>query len=85
MPWFVYILKCADGTLYTGVTIDVVRRVTEHNGEGGPQKGAKYTKVRRPVALVYHEPHPDRSSAGIREAAIKKLSRPAKQALIDKS
>lgn len=83
MPWFVYILKCADGTLYTGVTIDVIRRVTEHNGEGGPRKGAKYTKARRPVRMVYHEAHPDRSSAGIREAAIKKLSRPEKQALID--
>lgn len=83
MPWFVYILKCADGTLYTGVTIDVVRRVTEHNGEGGAGKGAKYTKARRPVRVVYHELYPDRSSAGIREAAIKKLSRPEKQALID--
>jgi putative endonuclease len=83
MSWFVYMLKCADGTLYTGVTTDVNRRVTEHNGEGAKGKGAKYTKMRRPVDLVYYEPHPDRSSAGIREAAIKKLPKAQKQALID--
>lgn len=85
MSWFVYILRCGDGTLYTGVTTDLVRRVSEHNGDGGAGKGAKYTKARRPVAMVYHEAHADRSSAGIREAAIKKLSRPEKQALIDKT
>ena len=81
MSWFVYILKCNDRTLYTGVTTDVARRVREHNGEIGVGKGAKYTKIRRPVTLVYSEPHPDRSSASIREAAIKKLTRTEKEAL----
>ncbi len=85
MPWFVYILRCHDGTLYTGVTTDVVRRVAEHNGEGAKGKGAKYTKARRPVRMVYHEPHADRSSAGIREAAIKKLPKQEKQVLITKT
>lgn len=77
--WFVYVLRCADGTLYTGVTTDVLRRVEEHNAS---TKGAKYTRVRRPVALAYQEQLPDRSSACAREAAIKKLSRQEKTALI---
>lgn len=83
MSWFVYVLKCADDTLYTGVTTDITRRVQEHNQ--CPKKGAKYTKVRRPVHLVYHEPQPCRSSACKREAAIKKLSRPQKLSLISQS
>lgn len=77
--WYVYVLKCADETLYTGVTTDVARRVEEHNAS---QKGAKYTRVRRPVRLAYAEPFPDRSAACVREAAIKKLSREEKLALL---
>ncbi len=61
--------------MYTGVTTDVERRVKEHNGEGIKGKGAKYTKAHRPVVLVHQEKAMDRSSAQIREAAIRKLSR----------
>jgi len=77
--WHIYILRCADGTLYTGVTTDLTRRVQEHNESG---KGAKYTRVRRPVVLVYNEAFESRSAACVREAAIKKLSREEKSALI---
>ena len=77
--WFVYILECADDTLYTGVTTDVARREQEHNGS---EKGARYTRVRQPVKLVYCEEAEDRSSAQKREAAIKRLSRQEKQRLI---
>ena len=70
--YFVYILKCNDGTLYTGVTNDLVRRVEEHNFS---KLGAKYTKGRRPVKLVYSEKFVDRSRALIEEAKIKKLSK----------
>ena len=80
MTWHVYIVRCADGTFYTGVTIDVARRVTEHNGAG--RTGARYTRARRPVKLVYQEPVADRSAAGKREHAIKQLTRTAKRALI---
>lgn len=79
MAWSVYMLKCADGTLYTGVTTDVARRLKEHNAPAGP--GAKYTRARQPVTLCYTEHHPDRSTAQTREAAIKKLTRAEKEAL----
>lgn len=82
MSWFVYILKCSDKTLYAGVTTDVDRRVSEHNGMAGKSKGAKYTKIRRPVLLAYSESALDRSSAQIREAQLRKLSRLQKLALI---
>lgn len=75
MGWFVYMLRCSDDTLYTGVTTDPARRLAEHNGEGASGKGAKYTKARRPVALVYQEEVSDRSSAQSREAALRHLSR----------
>lgn len=78
--WHVYIVRCADGTFYTGVAIDVARRVDEHNGRG--QRGARYTRVRRPVKLVYQEMAAGRSEAGKREYAIKQQSRTAKRALI---
>jgi putative endonuclease len=81
MGWFVYMLRCSDGTLYTGVTTDVVRRVAEHNGEGAKGKGAKYTKARRPVQLVYQESVHDRSAAQVREAGLRKLSRTDKEQL----
>jgi len=78
--YYVYILMCADGTLYTGITTELVRRVDEHNGS---EKGAKYTRVRRPVSLVYSEEYPDRSSASKREYEIKKkMSRAQKLKLI---
>ena len=78
MSAYVYIVECADGTLYTGWTDDVAKRVAAHNAG----RGAKYTRSRRPVVLRYYEEMPDRSSALSREAAIKRLSRAAKQQLI---
>ena len=80
MSYFVYILKCCDDTLYTGITTDLKRRVDEHNGSG---KGAKYTKVRRPVELFYWEKSENRSSASKREYEIKKLTRLKKMELIN--
>ena len=80
MSWFVYILRCADGTLYTGSTTDVERRLSVHNSGNG----AKYTRVRRPCTLVYCEEAAGKSAALRREAAIKKLRRAEKLALIDK-
>jgi len=70
--YFVYILQCNDGTLYTGITSDLIRRVKEHNIS---KLGAKYTKARRPVKLVYSKKYTNRSEAQIEEARIKKLSR----------
>jgi putative endonuclease len=78
--WFVYVLRCSDDSLYTGICTDVTRRLAEHN-EGGV-KSAKYTRVRRPVILEYKEQCIDRSSASKREYAIKKLTRIKKLALI---
>lgn len=76
--WFVYILRCADGTLYTGVTDNVERRAAEHGGG----RGAKYTRGRGPVTVVYREACAGRSAALRREAAVKKLRRAEKLALI---
>jgi putative endonuclease len=78
---FVYILKCADGSLYTGYATDVERRVREHNGLE-PKAGAKYTAGRRPVALVYQESFETRGEAMSREAKIKQLTRKEKEGLI---
>jgi len=79
--YFVYILKCADETLYTGISTELERRIEEHNDS---DKGAKYTRVRRPVRLVYSEEHPDRSAASKREYEIKKkMSRAEKLKLIE--
>lgn len=80
MTYWVYILRCADGTLYTGCTNDLSRRLAAHNAG----KGAKYTRSRRPVELVYREEFPDKSAALRREAAIKGLSRGEKLALIQR-
>ena len=77
--WFVYMVECADQTLYTGITKDLDRRLKEHNGG---KLGASYTRARRPVALVYWEAQEDRSSASKRESAIKKLTRKQKKALL---
>ena len=79
--WFVYIVECDDGTLYTGITNDLERRVHDHN----VGRGARYTRSRRPVVLRYHEHQPDRSRASARECRIKSLSRAAKQELIDQA
>lgn len=76
--WHVYILRCQDGTLYTGATVDLVKRVERH----ASGKGARYTRSRLPVKLVYREPAEGRSAALRREAAIKRLTRAAKLALI---
>ena len=67
--YFVYMLKCSDDTFYTGIATELERRIDEHNSS---DKGAKYTRTRRPVVLVYSEEHPDRSSASKREYEIKK-------------
>ncbi|MCA1979011.1 MAG: GIY-YIG nuclease family protein [Thiobacillus sp.] len=75
--WFVYLLRCADGTLYTGITTDPDRRLAEHNAGSG----ARYTRARRPVELVHLEPAADRADASRRELAIKKLPRAAKLVL----
>ena len=80
MEYFVYIVKCSDDTLYTGIATDIQRRLAEHNNS---EKGAKYTRVRRPVELVYSEVCEDRSGASKREYAIKKLPRKAKLELIN--
>lgn len=79
--WYVYIVRCADGTLYTGMAIDVEKRIEEHNTNN--LLGAKYTKSRRPVTLVYQEQVNSRSEAMSRETEIKKLKRKQKEALIN--
>jgi len=79
-----YIVECNDGSLYTGVTTDLHRRLNEHNGydDGRKARGAAYTRARRPVKLVYQENHPDRSAACRRECAVKRLSRQEKLLLV---
>jgi putative endonuclease len=72
-------LRCADGSLYTGITTDLARRLAEHNGDS--PAGARYTRSRRPVQLVYSEAASNRSDATQREAAIKRLDRARKLAL----
>ena len=79
MSWWVYMLHCKDNSLYTGRATDVDRRCAEHNSG----KGAKYTRSRRPVEVVYREKVEDRSAALRREAAIKRLERREKLALIE--
>lgn len=78
--WYVYILRCADESLYTGLSNDIERRVEEHNTDN--RLAAKYTRARRPVQLVYQETYDSRSDASIREAEIKKLNRQEKEKLI---
>lgn len=78
MNWFCYLLECADGTLYAGITNDIDKRLAAHNGG----TASKYTRARLPVRLVYSEPHPDRASASRREASLKKLDRASKLEII---
>lgn len=77
--FYIYMLECADGSLYTGWTTDPERRIREHNAG----RGALYTRWRRPVALRYLEEAPDRSAAQQRENAIKKLTREKKLLLVE--
>ena len=78
MSWYVYMLRCGDGSLYTGVTDSVERRLAAHRSG----KGAKYTRGRGPLELAYVEEVPDRSAALRREYQIKRLSREEKERLI---
>ena len=79
--WQVYIVRCADGSLYTGIAKDVESRLSQHNAG----RGARYTRGRRPVMLVYREPAPDRGAALRREHEIKSMSRVDKRRMIDGS
>lgn len=78
MGWYVYMVECADGTLYTGISTDVSARLAAHNAG----RGAKYTRGRTPVRLVYQEAVAGRSAALARERALKRLTASAKRALI---
>ena len=80
MCWYIYIVECSDKTLYTGIAKDVHRRLEEHNSS---KLGAKYTRARRPVELVFSEKSGTRSEACKREAEIKKLTRIQKKSLIN--
>ena len=79
MPFYCYIVQCSDGTFYTGWTTDPIRREKQHNAG----TGARYTRMHRPVELVYTEEQPDRAAAMKREVAIKRLTRAAKGNLIN--
>ncbi|MEI7685082.1 MAG: GIY-YIG nuclease family protein, partial [Planctomycetota bacterium] len=76
--WYVYVVRCRDRSLYTGITTDLERRLRQHNAG----TASRYTRSRLPVKVVHKEPHPNQSSALQREAAIKKMSRTAKLAMI---
>jgi putative endonuclease len=78
MPWFLYVVKCQDTSLYTGITTDIPRRIKEHN----TKKGAFYTKNKIPVELVYQEAMAGQSQARKREAQIKQLTRKEKLELV---
>lgn len=77
--WFVYIVRCNDNTLYTGVAKDLAKRLQQHNHG---KEGAKYTRARRPVELVYHEPAASRALAQKREYRIKQMTAAQKRRLI---
>ncbi|MDH3324865.1 MAG: GIY-YIG nuclease family protein [Candidatus Peregrinibacteria bacterium] len=77
--WTLYMLRCADGTLYTGITTDLERRIDEHNNS---PKGAKFTRGRRPVECVFSQEFENRSEASKEEMMMKKLTRPEKLELI---
>ncbi len=76
--WHLYLVRCADDTIYTGISIDVEARVTKHNSG----RGAKYTSTRLPVRLIYSESKPDRISAMKREVQVKRWSRKMKEDLV---
>jgi len=77
--WFIYILRCADNTLYTGITTDIERRLKEHNAK---KSVTRYTRTRQPLKLVYQENVESRSAAGKREVQLKKLKKIEKELLI---
>ena len=79
--WFVYLLRCSDNSIYAGITTNIARRIEEHNHCN--KLAAKYTRVRRPVSLVYSEEHPDRSTASKREYQLKRLTKKQKEQLIN--
>lgn len=79
-PWFVYVLRCRDNSLYTGITTDLERRLHEHNHDN--RQAASYTRARRPVQLVYFEEYTTRSQATCREAVLKRLSKSDKEMLV---
>jgi putative endonuclease len=78
MSWYLYVVRCNDDSLYTGITTDIPRRIKEHNSK----KGAFYTRNKTPVNLVYHEIMTNQSEARKREAAIKRLTREEKVELV---
>lgn len=80
--WFVYMVRCRDGSLYTGITTDLTRRVDEHNHS---KSAAAYTRSRRPVALVYHAMCNSRSDAAKQEAEIRKMNKKEKEGIISGS
>lgn len=81
--WFVYMLRCADGSLYTGITKDITRRIDEHNHDG--KLASAYARSRRPVTLVYQETCKNRSVASIREAEIKSMSKEEKEIFLKRA
>lgn len=76
--WFLYLIKCADGSIYTGITVDLERRIKEHNS----RKGAKAVKGKLPAVLIYREEYKSRSTASKRESIIKRLSHQQKLSLV---
>ncbi|PTQ88994.1 GIY-YIG nuclease family protein [Agitococcus lubricus] len=81
--WFCYMVRCADNSLYTGITTQLERRLTQHNGLLAG--GARYTQSRRPVTLVYVESHADRRLASQREYQLKQLSKSSKETLVQQA
>lgn len=79
--WNIYMVRCSDGSLYTGITVDVARRVIEHNMND--VLAARYTRARRPVKLVYEEKYDTRSAASMREYEIKQMGKKEKLILIE--
>jgi len=80
--WYFYVVQCSDNTLYAGVTTNINRRIQEHNTNN---LGAKYTKTRRPVKLIYHKFFENRSTAQKAEYKFKKLTRKQKEKIINKN
>ena len=78
--WYFYVVKCSDNSFYAGVTTELTRRVKEHNGDD--RRGAKYTRSRRPVELIYSEEYPSRSAAQKEEYRFKQLDRKTKEHVI---
>lgn len=80
MPYYFYMLRCADNSLYCGITTDLQRRVEEHNSD--TKKSAKYTRAKGPVELVYHETYEDKSAAMKREYEVKQWKKTEKEKLM---